>query len=69
METREPENTPVLVVCSAHPWMTGRVLVRDEPYVAISGETGEFEIKNSPEGSGRLCSGTSVAAGTRWVAI
>ena len=50
LETREPENTPVLVVCSAHPWMTGRVLVRDEPYVAISGETGEFEIKNLPEG-------------------
>lgn len=45
-----PDNTPVSVVCGAHPWMKSVLLVRDEPYVAISSETGEFEIKNLPDG-------------------
>ena len=30
--------------------MKSVLLVRDEPYVAISSETGEFEIKNLPDG-------------------
>ncbi len=44
------DTAPVKVVCGAHPWMTSILLVRDEPYVAISAETGEFEIKNLPDG-------------------
>ena len=45
------DTAPVRVVCGAHPWMTSVLLVRDEPYMAISAETGEFEIKNMPEGT------------------
>ncbi|MCA9106949.1 MAG: hypothetical protein R3B96_17490 [Pirellulaceae bacterium] len=50
IEMKGADNTPVSVVCGAHPWMKSVLLVRDEPYVAISSETGEFEIKNLPDG-------------------
>ena len=41
---------PGQVKCDVHKWMDGVILVRDNPYVAISGEDGTFEIKNIPEG-------------------
>ena len=36
--------------CNIHPWMNAYVLVRDNPYMAVSGEDGTFEIKNVPAG-------------------
>jgi plastocyanin len=44
------ESLPVKVGCSIHPWMGAWVLVRDNPYGAVSGSTGEFEIANLPAG-------------------
>ena len=33
-----------------HTWMDGVILIRDNPYVAISDETGKFTIENIPAG-------------------
>lgn len=45
------ETLPVRVVCNIHPWMTGYIVVKDHPYVAISDAEGNFEIKNIPVGT------------------
>ena len=42
--------TPGQVKCDIHKWMDGVILVRDNPYVAITDEEGNFEIENVPEG-------------------
>lgn len=39
------------VSCNIHPWMKAWVLPRDNPYVAVSDDNGEFEIKNLPAGT------------------
>ena len=44
------QNAPVPVTCSIHPWMKGYVFPRENPYVAVTGEDGSFEIKNLPAG-------------------
>lgn len=44
------EPTPSPVACSIHPWMKATILIRDNPYMAVSGEDGSFEIKNVPAG-------------------
>ncbi len=44
------EIIPVKVNCNIHPWMLGYVVVRPDPYFAISGKDGKFEIKNLPAG-------------------
>lgn len=44
------QNVPVPVVCNLHPWMKGYVLPRDNPYVAISDETGVIRLDNLPTG-------------------
>jgi plastocyanin len=36
--------------CDVHPWMTGWVLVTDNPYHAVSGDDGSFNIKDVPAG-------------------
>jgi hypothetical protein len=41
---------PVVVNCSFHPWMTAYVLVRDDPYFALTDSYGWFEIRNLPAG-------------------
>lgn len=44
------QNAPVMVTCSIHPWMKGYVFPRDNPYAAVTGDDGSFEIKNLPAG-------------------
>lgn len=44
------EPNPAPVACNIHPWMKANILVRDNPYMAVSGEDGSFEIKNVPAG-------------------
>lgn len=44
------ESLPVPVVCNIHPWMKGYVVVKGHPYVGITDEQGNFEIKNIPAG-------------------
>lgn len=45
-----PEKLPTKLTCNIHPWMVAYMIVRDDPYVAITDEDGNFEIKNMPEG-------------------
>jgi hypothetical protein len=44
------ETVPVMITCSMHPWMNAALLVRENPYMAVSGEDGSFEIKDIPAG-------------------
>ena len=47
---RKAERRPAKVSCSIHPWMSGYLVIKDHPYVAISAKDGSFEIKNLPAG-------------------
>ncbi len=44
------ERVPVKVACNVHSWMSGYVVVRDNPYIAISAADGTFTLKNLPAG-------------------
>lgn len=44
------ETLPAAVGCNIHPWMAGFVLIREDPYMAVTGADGTFEIKNVPVG-------------------
>ncbi len=44
------DKIPGMVNCKMHEWMDGVVLIRDNPYVAITDSAGNFEIKNVPAG-------------------
>jgi hypothetical protein len=44
------EASPAQVVCSIHPWLSGFVLVRDNPYTGISDGSGKIKIENLPAG-------------------
>ncbi len=47
---KKEERMPAQIGCSIHPWMRGWLVVRDTPYMAVSDEDGNFEIKNLPTG-------------------
>lgn len=49
-EFDKAESYPAEFACNVHPWMKGYVLIRDNPYMAVTDEKGEFEIKNIPAG-------------------
>jgi plastocyanin len=42
------QKLPVPVACNIHPWMKGYVVVKDNPYMAVSDKDGNFEIKDLP---------------------
>ncbi len=42
--------TPVLIKCNYHPWESGYILPRDNPYVDISAANGTFHIAKLPVG-------------------
>jgi hypothetical protein len=44
------EPIPTEVACNVHPWMSAVVLIRDNPYMAVSGADGSFVIENVPAG-------------------
>jgi plastocyanin len=44
------ERLLVPVSCSIHPWMQGRLIVRETPYFAVSDKEGKISIKNLPTG-------------------
>lgn len=44
------ETRPTNVSCSIHPWMNAVLVIRENPYFAVTDENGEFEIKNLPGG-------------------
>ncbi len=45
-----PEKSPGPVKCDIHKWMKATILVRDEPYVAVTDADGNFTIENLPAG-------------------
>jgi plastocyanin len=45
-----PEAQPAGVACSIHDWMSGRLLIRPDPYFAVSDDSGRFEIRDLPAG-------------------
>ncbi len=45
------DKVPGEVRCDIHKWMDSLILIRDNPYVAISDETGAFRIENIPAGT------------------
>ena len=44
----------VPLLCNVHPEMLGYVIVLQNPYFALSDNTGKYEIKNVPAGSYKL---------------
>ena len=48
------ERLPTTIHCNIHPWMKGRVLIMDHPYMAKTDADGRFEIKNLPVGEHTL---------------
>ncbi|MBM4022543.1 MAG: methylamine utilization protein [Planctomycetes bacterium] len=44
------EAVPAQVTCNIHPWMKGWLVVRDNPYAAVSKADGSFEIADLPAG-------------------
>jgi hypothetical protein len=42
---------PVTIHCNYHPWESGYILPRDNPYAAISGPEGDFRIARLPVGA------------------
>lgn len=50
LQLKKAEIVPVTISCSIHPWMQGKLLVQDHPYMAVSDKDGKFEIKHLPAG-------------------
>jgi hypothetical protein len=46
----KPELRPVKVGCNIHTWMGAWLIVRTDPYAAVSDKTGTFTIKDLPAG-------------------
>jgi len=44
------ERRPVPVGCNIHGWMSAWLVIKDNPYMAVTDEQGNFEIKNLPVG-------------------
>lgn len=45
------ESLPVPLSCSIHPWMRGRLVVADHPFVAVTDASGKFTITGIPAGT------------------
>ncbi len=50
LKLEKPENLPFKVSCGIHPWMGGWIVVRENPFVSVSGNDGKFAINGIPEG-------------------
>jgi len=48
--TAEEGIPPCPVGCNIHPWMKGYVVVRSNPYMAVTDDKGNFTIENVPAG-------------------
>ena len=48
------EAVPAQVTCNIHPWMKAWVVIRDNPYCAVSKPDGSFEIAHMPAGEVEL---------------
>jgi hypothetical protein len=48
---RKAESRPMPLSCVIHPWITGSILIRNNPYMAATDRTGSLQIKNVPIGT------------------
>jgi hypothetical protein len=46
----EEEALPIKISCNIHPWMGAWLIVRKDPYAAVSAKDGTFTIKDLPVG-------------------
>jgi len=44
------DRVPAVVKCDIHPWMVAYMLIRDDPYFAVTDLEGKFMIENIPAG-------------------
>ncbi len=44
------ERLPIHITCALHNWESSWLIVRDDPYIAVTQEDGSFEISNLPAG-------------------
>jgi hypothetical protein len=51
-EPKGATNDPFPVTCSIHPWMKAWMISRNNPYFAVTDETGAFKIENLPAAAG-----------------
>jgi len=45
------ERVPVKVLCNYHPWESGYILARENPYLAVTAADGTFRIPSLPAGT------------------
>lgn len=50
MKVPQAEPAPIPVTCGSHSWMKAHVVVQDHPFVGVSDEKGQIEIKGLPAG-------------------
>ena len=50
MQIDKAEPAPIPVECNIHPWMRAYLVVLDHPFVSVSDDQGNVEIKNLPAG-------------------
>jgi hypothetical protein len=72
----KPESAFMPLSCSIHTWMSAKILVRDDPYAAVSNDKGELTIANLPagkwtftiwhEGCGFVTSGSRNGKAEKW---
>jgi hypothetical protein len=48
------ERSPGNIICDIHPWMSAWWMVLDNPYLAVTDEKGNFEIKYVPAGTQKV---------------
>lgn len=48
--TVKPLKEPGGTSCAIHPWMSAYIMATPHPYIAVTDDNGEFEIKNVPAG-------------------
>jgi plastocyanin len=48
------ERTPGAIICDIHPWMSAWWMVIDNPYITVTDEKGNFEIKDVPAGAQKV---------------
>ena len=44
------DKVPSVVKCDVHPWMVAYMLIRDDPYFAVTDASGQFSIEKIPAG-------------------
>ena len=50
VKANKDQGMPAKLECNLHKWMNAYMLCQDHPYMAVTGQNGEFEIKDIPAG-------------------